>query len=92
VALTSIATIDDVRKQTEFYVDQHNQVIPHSACKGQTPDEMYFGKGNDIPNQLNDARAVAREARMTANRAVTCTKCAKPEALVRIENKPIETG
>jgi len=92
VALTSIATIDDVRKQTAFYVDQHNQVIPHSACKGQTPDEMYFGQGSDIPSQLSDARAVAREARMTANRAVTCITCAKPEAFVRIENKPIETG
>jgi transposase InsO family protein len=90
--LNMLATIDDVRKQTGFYVDQHNRVIPHSAFKGQTPDEMYFGKGSDVPSQLSDARAVAREARMTANRAVTCSKCAKSEALVQIENKPNETG
>lgn len=90
--LNTLETIDDVRKQTAFYVDQHNRVIPHSAFKGQTPDEMYIGKGSDIPSQLSDARAAAREARMTANRAVTCSKCAKSEALVQIENKPIETG
>jgi transposase InsO family protein len=90
--LNVLATIDDVRKQTAFYVDQHNRVIPHSAFKGQTPDEMYFGQGSIVPSQLSDARAAAREARMTANRAVTCSKCAKSEALVQIENKPIETG
>lgn len=90
--LNTLETIDDVRKQTAFYVDQHNRVIPHSAFKGQTPDEMYFGQGSDVPSQLSDARAVARAARMTANRAVTCAKCAKSEALVQIENKPNETG
>ena len=78
--------------QTAFYVDQHNRVIPHSAFKGQTPDEMYFGKGNDIPNQLSDARTVARQARLAENRAVSCSKCAPTDFLVQIDNKPIETG
>jgi putative transposase len=27
----------------EFYVTAHNEVMPHSAFEGQTPDEMYFG-------------------------------------------------
>jgi hypothetical protein len=90
--LNTLESIDDVRKQTAFYVDQHNRVIPHSAFKGQTPDEMYFGKGNDIPNQLNDARAVARQARLAAHRAVVCSKCAPTDCLVQIESKPKETG
>jgi transposase InsO family protein len=90
--LNNLNSIDDVRKQTAFYVDQHNRVIPHSAFKGQTPDEMYFGKGSDIPNQLSDARSVARQARLAANRAVTCSKCASNEPIIQIENKPIETG
>ena len=60
--------------------------------KGQTPDEMYFGKGNDIPNQLSDARTVARQARLAANCAVTCSKCAPTDCLVQIDNKPNETG
>jgi transposase InsO family protein len=90
--LNTLESIDDVRKQTAFYVDQHNRVIPHSAFKGQTPDEMYFGQGNDIPNQLNDARAVARQARLVANRAVTCSKCAPTDCLVQIESIPSESG
>ena len=90
--LNNLNSIDDVRKQTAFYVDQHNRVIPHSAFKGQTPDEMYFGKGSDIPNQLSDARSVARQARLAANRAVTCFKCALSDRLVQIKSKPIETG
>jgi len=57
--LNTLESLDDVRKQTTFYVDQHNRVIPHSAFKGQTPDEMCFGNWNDIPNQLSDARTVA---------------------------------
>jgi transposase InsO family protein len=90
--LNTLESTEDLRQQTTFYVDQHNRVVPHSAFKGRTPDEMHFGKGSDIPRQLSDARAVAREARMSANRAVRCSKCAKSEALVQIENKPNETG
>jgi hypothetical protein len=90
--LNVLATIDDVRKQTAFYVDQHNRVVPHSAFKGQTPDELHFGKGSDIPNQLNDARTIARQARLATNRAVSCSRCAPTDCLVQIENKPNETG
>ena len=90
--LNVLATIDDVRKQTALYVDQHNRVVPHSAFKGQTPDEMHFGKGSDIPNQLNDARTIAGRARLATNRAVSCSRCAPTDCLVQIENKPSETG
>ena len=90
--MNTLESVDDVRKQTAFYVDQHNRVISHTAFKGQTPDEMYFGKGNEIPNQLSDARTVARQARLAANRAVTCSKCAPTDCLVQIESKPNETG
>ena len=36
-SLDSIATI---RRLVTFYVHQHNRVLPHSAFRGQTPDEM----------------------------------------------------
>ncbi|MCP4679908.1 MAG: transposase, partial [Deltaproteobacteria bacterium] len=58
--LDSIATL---RRLVEFYVNQYNSVLPHSAFRGQTPDEMYFGTGDDVPNQLAAARAKARQAR-----------------------------
>jgi putative transposase len=37
--LESVATI---RRLVTFDVDEHNRVLPHSAFRGQTPDEMYF--------------------------------------------------
>jgi hypothetical protein len=37
--LDSVATI---RRLVAFYIHEHNHVLPHSAFRGQTPDEMYF--------------------------------------------------
>ena len=51
-------------------------MVPHSAFKGQTPDEVYFGKGEGIPDQLAEARAEARTRRMEENRARQCAVCA----------------
>jgi putative transposase len=45
----------------EFYVEAHNTVMPHSAFKGQTPDEMYFGTGRAVPAELATARENARK-------------------------------
>jgi putative transposase len=64
-----------VRDLVEFYVGEHNGRIPHSAFKGQTPDEMYFGQGEAIPDQLEAARRDARTARLEANRARRCGAC-----------------
>jgi transposase InsO family protein len=58
-----------------FYVEQHNSVLPHSAFKGETPDEMYFGTGDAIASQLQAQRANARKARLDANRAASCPEC-----------------
>jgi putative transposase len=38
-ALDSVTT---VRRLVAFYVQEHNTALPHSAFRGQTPDEMYF--------------------------------------------------
>lgn len=74
--LHPLDTAATVRREVAFYVEQHNSVIPHSAFNGQTPDEVYFGKGEDVPDQLAEARAVAREQRMEENRARQCAVCA----------------
>ena len=57
-ALDSVAT---VRRLLAFYVDEHNRVLPHAAFRGETPDEMYFGTGNEIAEELA-ARARPRRA------------------------------
>ena len=73
--LNTLDTVTTVRKLVEFYVDQHNTHLPHSAFRGQTPDEMYFGTGRDIPKQLEASRIAARRSRLEANRAQTCRTC-----------------
>jgi hypothetical protein len=58
-----------------FCVEQHNTSLPHAAFAGQTPDEMYVGRGEEDSRNLAAARAQAREARMEANRGPTCVTC-----------------
>ena len=65
-----------VEELVAFYVDEHNAKIPHSALKGQTRDEAQFGKGDAIPDQLAEAREQARAARLEANGAKHCSRCA----------------
>ena len=81
--LNSLDTVATVTKLVAFYVEQHNSHLPHSAFRGQTPDEMYFGMGTDIPQQLEASRIAARQLRMQANRAQTCPTC---EELVSISS------
>ncbi len=70
--LDSVATI---RRLVAFYVHEHNQVLPHSAFRGQTPDEMYFGTGGTVPADLRSRAAAARRARAAANRSASCETC-----------------
>lgn len=64
-----------VQRLVAFYVAAHNTQIPHSAFRGQTPEEMYFGRGSDIPGKLEAAKRRARAARLQANRELSCARC-----------------
>ena len=70
--LDSVATI---RRLVTFYVDEHNHVLPHSAFRGQTPDEMYSGTGEAVPADLRARAVAARRARAKANRSASCDTC-----------------
>jgi putative transposase len=78
--LHSLDSVTTVRRLVEFYVQEHNRVLPHSAFRGQTPDEMYFGTGDAIPADLTVRSAAARRARVKANRSATCETCPSAEA------------
>ena len=67
--------IAEVRKLVAFYVEQHNEVMPHPAFRGQTPSEMYFGTGSSIPMEVEAAAKGAQKRRLTANRAARCYRC-----------------
>ena len=73
--LHSLDSITTVRRLVAFYVDEHNRVLPHSAFRGQTPDEMYYGTGDTIPAELTSGAVAARRARAEANRCAACETC-----------------
>jgi len=70
--LDSVATVEEL---VRFYVEEHNQRLPHSAFRGQTPDEMYFGTGDGVPDGLETARDAARRERLEWNRSLSCPVC-----------------
>src|SRR6516165_8288030 len=73
--LHSLDSVTTVRRLVEFYVDEHNRVLPHSAFSGQTPDEMYFGTGDAVPADLTSGADTARRARAGANRSAAGRTC-----------------
>jgi hypothetical protein len=58
-----------------FYVKEHNTRLPHSAFKGQTPDEMYYGTSIGVPDELAVAKAEARRSRLKINSYLICDIC-----------------
>ena len=73
--LHSLDRVEQVRQLVQFYVKEHNERLPHSAFRGQTPDEMYFGLGDEVPEELDAARKAARQERLEVNRALSCLTC-----------------
>jgi hypothetical protein len=50
--LHPLDSVTTIRRLVDFYVQEHNKVPPHSAFRGQTPDETYFGTGAAVPVDL----------------------------------------
>ena len=73
--LNKLDTVRSDEKLVAFYVQEHNTHLPHSAFRGQTPDEMYFDTGGKVPAELQAARQRARQERAVANRKRTCSSC-----------------
>ena len=77
--LHSFESIESLRRLVGFYVQQHNKVTPHAAFDGQTPDEMFFGAGDEVVVRLIAPRTRAREERIRVDRAAACGVC-QPDA------------
>jgi putative transposase len=73
--LHQLDTLAALEKLIAFYVEQHNSVVPHAAFAGQTPDEMYFSRGDHVPGELAAGHARARVARLESNRRLSCGAC-----------------
>ena len=76
--LHSLDNLAALTRLVTFYVEQHNAVMPHSAFGGQTPDEIYFGRGDRVGERLAASCREARRARMEANRRASCAVCQPP--------------
>ena len=46
--LHGLETESELRRLIAFYVEAHNEVMPHSAFEGQTPNEVFFGTGDAV--------------------------------------------
>ncbi len=57
------------------HVEQHISVMPHSAFRGATPDEVFFGHADGVEPALVAARQKARAERVAWNRALECSQC-----------------
>ena len=73
--LHGLETESELRRLIAFYVEAHNEVMPHAAFNGQTPDEVYFETGSAVAANLASGRARARDARMATNRGAQCGVC-----------------
>lgn len=73
--LHQLESVGAVRRYVAFYVAEYNARIPHAAFQGQTPDEMYYGRGEEVPVELESARRAARRRRLAVNRAAACGRC-----------------
>lgn len=73
--LHRLETVSAVRRHVAFYVAEYNATIPHVAFCGQTPDEMYFGHGAQVPAELAVGRQAAQARRLAANRRLSCSAC-----------------
>src|SRR5262249_13964046 len=57
--LHSVDSVATIRRLVAFYVHEYNTVLPHSAFRGQTPDEMYSRTGDAVPAELTSRTAAA---------------------------------
>lgn len=73
--LNHLYSFGAVQRLVAFYIDQHNRVIPHSALKGHTPDEVFREEASDLPERLREAHRVAIQERVANSRQLNCENC-----------------
>ena len=73
--LHGLETESELRRLIAFYVEAHNEVMPHSAFEGHTPNEVFFGTGDAVVAKLAADRVHAQAERMARNRSAGCGVC-----------------
>ena len=73
--LNQLDTFTAVHRLVEFYVGEHNEVMPHWAHRGLTPNEVHYGSGDGIRERLAEERSRTRQLRIEVNRGTSCDAC-----------------
>ena len=73
--LNSLDSMERLRSLVDFYVQAHNNQMPHPAFHGHTPDEIYAASAPTLVQDLADKQADARQSRLVANCALSCARC-----------------
>ena len=76
--LNRLDSLAAVEKLVAFYVDQHNNVMPHYALRSHTPEEVFRGEALDVHEVLTAAHQRALRDRIATNRALECAACPLP--------------
>ena len=78
--LNQLDSLAAIERLVAFYVQQHNSVMPHSAFRGHTPDEIYLGTAGNLLDELARSgngppgprrRNTALNAKIVARRRLT---------------------
>jgi putative transposase len=78
--LNQLDTLAAVERLVAFYVQQHNEVMPHAALGGRTPNEVFRGEAADLQERVRVAHRAAVQERITANQRLACGECPVPHA------------
>jgi putative transposase len=75
--LQALCSIDVLTNHVDYYCGQHNKVIPHSAFRGATPEEVYLGEWRGIVERaIPIEMEAARKMRIEFNRGLErCSIC-----------------
>ena len=77
--LHDLDTVAALQALVATFVEDHNTLIPRAALGGRTPDEVFFRREVDLPEQLGAARRRACVERVQFNQArASCGGCDGP--------------
>jgi hypothetical protein len=72
LVLHSLDNVTTVRRLVEFYVQEHNRMLPHSAFRGQTPYEDVLRHRGRRSGRSDVTRGRRTPGRVEANRSAAC--------------------
>jgi hypothetical protein len=78
--VNQLDTLTAVERLVAFYVQQHNEVMPHPALGGRTLIEVFRGEAADLQERIRAAHRAAVHDRITANQRLACGECPVPTA------------